>query len=72
MGTTKKIKTYKRPLGNKVRIVTTKPRDLTDAQWKRLSSGEDLFPEKTAKAKEMLAKTTFMDEKTRSRLNKHS
>jgi len=65
MGTARKIKTYKRPLGNKVRIVTTKPRDLTDAQWERLNSGEELFPEKNAKAREMLAKTKFMDEKSR-------
>jgi hypothetical protein len=68
MGTTKKIKVNKRSSKRTVTIVTTKPDDLTDAQWNRLNSGEELFPEKLAKANEMLAKTKFMDEKSWIRL----
>jgi hypothetical protein len=65
MGTTKKIKVYKRPPNKKVKIITTRPRHWTDAQWARFNSDEELFPEKVAMAKEMYAKTKFMDEKTK-------
>ena len=68
MGTTKKIKVNKRISKREVTIVTTKPDDLTDTQWNRFNSGEELFPEKLAKANEMLAKTKFMDEQSRIKL----
>ena len=65
MGTTKKIKVNKRSSKRKVEIITTKPPHWTDAQWERFNSDEELFPEKNAKAREMLAKIKFMDERTK-------
>lgn len=61
MGTAKKIKVYKRSSNKKVKILTTKPRDLTDAQWKTLTQKDEWFSESVAKAKEMYFKTKRME-----------